>query len=301
MSSDSEIEFRFTEYMRVERQLSEKTVFNYGRDLKRLRETLELIEFSGWLNLRERPLRYAIAELHSEGLSGRSLQRMLSALRSFFRYLNLNKLCDHNPALAIKAPKAPRRLPQTLNAQTLNDLLDTPQDDPLKIRDMAMMELLYSSGLRVSELVGINLNDIDMGSGSVIVEGKGRKMRQLPIGRAAIESMSLWLKERHAFASFEEPALFVGQQGRRLSARSVEKRLKALGEQSGIAGSLYPHRLRHSFATEMLAGSGDLRAVQELLGHADISTTQIYTHLDFKQLKSIYRDAHPRAKRDDKD
>src|SRR6056300_1612987 len=209
--SDSDLEFRFSEHLRVERQLSDKTVFNYQRDLRRFRETLQLIEFTGWLSLRERPLRYAIAELHSEGLSGRSLQRMLSALRSFYRYLNLHKLCEHNPALAIKAPKAPRRLPQTLSAHTLNDLLDTPQDDPLKIRDMAMMELLYSSGLRVSELIGINLNDIDMGSGSVIVEGKGRKMRQLPIGRAAIEALKRWLKERHLLAGYDESALFIGK------------------------------------------------------------------------------------------
>jgi integrase/recombinase XerC len=176
-------------------------------------------------------------------------------------------------------------------------VLDTPQDDPLKIRDLAMMELLYSSGLRVSELVGINLNDIDLGSGSVVVEGKGRKMRQVPVGGAASEAIKLWLKERLVLADFNEDALFVGKLGKRLSSRSVEKRLKELGEQSGVAGSLYPHRLRHSFATEMLAGSGDLRAVQELLGHADISTTQIYTHLDFKQLKSIYQKSHPRAKR----
>lgn len=298
--SDSDLEFRFTEHLRVERQLSDKTVFNYQRDLQRFRETLQLIEFTGWLELSERPLRYAVAELHSEGLSGRSLQRMLSALRSFYRYLNQQSICEHNPALAIKAPKAPRRLPQTLSSETLNDVLDTPQDDPLKIRDLAMMELLYSSGLRVSELVGINLSDIDLGSGSVIVQGKGRKMRQVPVGGAALQAIQLWLKERLALADYNEEALFVGKLGKRLSSRSVQKRLKELGEQSDVAGNLYPHRLRHSFATEMLAGSGDLRAVQELLGHADISTTQIYTHLDFKQLKSIYQNSHPRAKRREK-
>lgn len=299
-NSDSELEYRFTEFMRVERQLSPQTVLNYQRDLERVRQTLETIEFTGWLHLKERPLRFAIAELHAEGLSGRSLQRMLSALRSFYRYLNRAKQCDHNPAIAIKAPKAPRRLPQTLTSETLGEVLDISPDDPLQIRDRAMMELLYSSGLRVSELVGIDLNDIDLGAGSVIVEGKGRKERQVPVGRMALSAVQAWLRERHQFAEFDQQALFVSKQGNRLSARSVEKRLKEWGERAGVAGSLYPHRLRHSFATEMLAASGDLRAVQEMLGHADISTTQIYTHLDFKQLKSIYQNAHPRAKRNDK-
>lgn len=301
MTTDAELEHRFLEYLRVERQLSVQTLTNYARDLRKVREELNRFEVQSWLKLEDKPLRRAIAELHADGLSGRSLQRMLSALRSFYKFLNRSGLCNINPALGIKAPKVPRRLPKTLNASTLDDLLDISTDDPLEVRDLAMMELLYSSGLRVSELVGLSLSDIDLRDAQLRVLGKGRKQRQVPVGSKAQAALKRWLGVRSLMVAADETALFVGQRGRRLSTRAVEQRLSYWGERAGISGSLYPHKLRHSFATEMLAHSGDLRAVQELLGHADISTTQIYTHLDFNQLQQIYRSAHPRAKRGDDD
>ena len=294
--TDAELEQRFLEHLRVERQLSAETLKNYGRDLSKVREELNRLESHSWLKLSDKPLRRAIAELHADGLSGRTLQRMLSALRSFYKYLNREGLAAANPALDIKAPKVPRRLPKTLSADSLDDLLDIETDEPLEVRDLAMMELLYSSGLRVSELVGIDLSDLDLRDAQVRVLGKGRKERQVPIGQKARGALKRWLAARSTLAHPLEMALFVGKLGKRLSARAVEQRMKRWGELAGVSGSLHPHKLRHSFATEMLAHSGDLRAVQELLGHADISTTQIYTHLDFNQLQQIYRCAHPRAR-----
>jgi len=293
---DTELERRFLEHLRVERQLSPQTLQSYGRDLAKAREELNRLESQSWLNLSDKPLRRAIAELHADGLSGRSLQRLLSALRSFYKFLNREGLTQTNPALDIKAPKVPRRLPKTLSADSLDDLLDIETDAPLEIRDLAMMELLYSSGLRVSELVGVNLSDLDLRDATIRVMGKGRKERQVPMGGKACVALKRWLPVRNTLVAYNELALFVGQRGRRLSSRSVEQRMRRWGELAGVSGSLHPHKLRHSFATEMLAQSGDLRAVQELLGHADISTTQIYTHLDFNQLQQIYRSAHPRAR-----
>jgi len=299
--TDTELERRFLEHLRVERQLSAETLKHYARDLIRLREELNRLEFQTWLSLSDKPLRRAIAELHADGLSGRSLQRMLSAVRSFYKYLCQQNLCVSNPALDIKAPKVSRRLPKTLSAETLDELLDIDTQEPLEIRDLAIMELLYSSGLRVSELVGIDLYDLDLREAQIRVLGKGRKERQVPIGKMAQNALKRWLAVRQTLVLPNEMALFVGQLGKRLSSRSVESRLQRWGQLAGVSGTLHPHKLRHSFATEMLAHSGDLRAVQELLGHADISTTQIYTHLDFKQLQQIYRSAHPRAKRGEND
>lgn len=293
---DTELEHRFLEHLRVERQLSPETLKNYARDLMLVRQELNRLESQSWLSLGDKPLRRAIAELHADGLSGRSLQRMLSALRSFYKYLNREGLVNINPALDIKAPKVPRRLPKTLSADSIDELLDIQTEEPLEVRDLAMMELLYSSGLRVSELVGIDLTDLDLRDAMIRVLGKGRKERQVPIGGKAREALKRWLSVRNTLVAPNEMALFVGQRGRRLSSRTVEQRMQRWGEMAGVSGSLHPHKLRHSFATEMLAQSGDLRAVQELLGHADISTTQIYTHLDFNQLQQIYRSAHPRAR-----
>lgn len=294
--SDAELEQRFLEHLRVERQLSAETLKGYARDLIRAREEINRLESHTWLHLPDRTLRRAIAELHADGLSGRSLQRMLSALRSFYKYLNREGLTQANPALDIKAPRVARRLPKTLSAESLDELLDIETDDPLEIRDLAMMELLYSSGLRVSELTSMDLTDLDLRDAQVRVIGKGRKERQVPIGQKAREALQQWLGVRATLAAPLEMGLFVGKLGKRLTSRAVEQRMKRWGELAGVSGSLHPHKLRHSFATEMLAHSGDLRAVQELLGHADISTTQIYTHLDFNQLQQIYRSAHPRAK-----
>ncbi len=291
----------FLHYLRVERQLSEHTLKNYGRDLERLQQVLTDYQLADWRDLDEAALRYAVGQLHADGLSGRSLQRLLSACRAFYRFLSREGWTSRNPALAVQAPKAPRRLPQTLDTEQVGALLEIKGDEPLDIRDRAMMELIYSSGLRVSELVGIELRDLDLAEGSMTVLGKGRKTRRLPVGRLAIEAIRAWLPERNKLAALDENALFVGQRGRRLSTRAVEQRLQQRGAEQGTQGRVYPHRLRHSFASHMLESSGDLRAVQELLGHANISTTQIYTHLDFQHLMDVYEKAHPRARQKNDD
>ncbi len=291
----------FLHYLRVERQLSEHTLKNYGRDLERLQQVLTDHQLADWRELDEAALRYAVGQMHADGLSGRSLQRLLSACRAFYRFLSREGWVSRNPALAVQAPKAPRRLPQTLDTEQVGALLEIKGDEPLDIRDRAMMELIYSSGLRVSELVGIELRDLDLAEGSITVLGKGRKTRRLPVGRLAIEAIRAWLPERNKLAALDENALFVGQRGRRLTTRAVEQRLQQRGAEQGTQGRVYPHRLRHSFASHMLESSGDLRAVQELLGHANISTTQIYTHLDFQHLMDVYEKAHPRARQKNDD
>ncbi|MBV0933277.1 tyrosine recombinase XerC [Marinobacterium weihaiense] len=285
----------FLHYLRVERQLSPHTLNNYRRDLDTL-----LTETGGgrhpWSALDETALRYAIGALHARGQSGRSLQRLLSAVRSFYRFLAREGWVAHNPALAVQAPRTARRLPQTLDTEQVGALLEVSGDAPLDRRDRAIMELIYSSGVRVSELVGIDLRDLDLTDGSLTVLGKGNKQRQLPVGRMALSAIRAWLEVRATLAKADETALFVGQTGRRLSTRAVEQRLRKRGQQQGTQGRVYPHRLRHSFASHLLESSRDLRAVQELLGHANISTTQIYTHLDFQHLMEVYEQSHPRAR-----
>ncbi len=290
----------FLHYLRVERQLSPHTLKNYQRDLDTLLAEIGA-DSHPWSALDETGLRYAIGALHARGQSGRSLQRLLSATRTFYRFLAREGWVGHNPALSVQAPRAARRLPQTLDTEQVGALLAVTGKAPLDIRDRAIMELIYSSGLRVSEVVGTDLRDLDLTEGVIVVLGKGNKTRQLPVGELAREAVRQWLPVRHMMASAEETALFVGQQGRRLSTRAVEQRLRKRGAEQGTQGRVYPHRLRHSFASHLLESSGDLRAVQELLGHANISTTQIYTHLDFQHLMEVYEQAHPRAreKRDD--
>jgi integrase/recombinase XerC len=287
----------FLGYLASERQLSVHTLANYRRDLERLDQQLQELGCPGWQTLSENNLRRAVGRLHGNGLSGRSLQRMLSAVRSFYRYLTREGVVSHNPALAIQAPKSSRRLPQTLDVDQIDALLERETEDPLQLRDLAIMELLYSSGLRVSELVSLNLVDLDFSDASLVVTGKGRKTRVLPVGRKALAALERWFKVRSGLVLPDETALFVGRRGTRLTTRAVEQRLARQGEQQGVNGRVYPHRLRHSFASHMLESSSDLRAVQELLGHADIGTTQVYTHLDFQHLMDVYERAHPRARR----
>ena len=241
-------------------------------------------------------LRVSIAK----GQSGASIQRSLSAVRTFYKFLSREQRVEHNPALGVLAPKSPRKLPQTLDVDQINGLLEIPVTDPISARDKAMMELIYSSGLRVSELVSLDLSDLDYHDASLVVTGKGNKSRMLPIGGKALEALDRWLRYREQMAPYTESALFVSNRGNRISVRSVEQRMEYWGKRLGVEGQVYPHRLRHSFASHMLESSGDLRAVQELLGHSDISTTQIYTHLDFQHLMDVYEKAHPRAhKKDD--
>ena len=257
-----------------------------------------------WARIEAKHIRNFVAWVHREGLGGKSIQRLLSAIRSFYKYLHREGLVLQNPALGIQAPKSPRRLPQTLDVDQLNQLLEdtTDADDPLECRDLAMMELIYSSGLRLSELVSLDLHSIDWQDATLRVIGKGNKERLLPVGGKAMQALDRWLDIRDGLAKPEEMALFVSKLGSRISTRSVQQRIDRWAKMQHTQGKVYPHRLRHSFASHMLESSGDLRAVQELLGHSDISTTQIYTHLDFRHLMDVYEKAHPRAhKQADKD
>lgn len=287
----------FIDHLAAERMLSDHTLSNYRRDLDQLAVFADESRLSHWDQLDTRLVRRFIARLHSRGLSAKSLQRKLSSSRSFFRYLIREGRLQSNPALAVSGPKVAKKLPRPLDVDQLNEMLNQPAREPLDIRDLAMLELFYSSGLRLAELVSLNLNQLDLRDASLQVTGKGRKTRQLPIGNQALKAIDRWLEVRDHLADLNETALFVSQRGTRLSPRSVQLRLKRWGLAAGTQGKLHPHRLRHSFASHMLESSGDLRAVQELLGHADISTTQIYTHLDFQHLAEVYDSAHPRAKK----
>ncbi|MTI63675.1 MAG: tyrosine recombinase XerC [Methylophaga sp.] len=288
----------FLDYLALQRRLSTHTVSNYRRDLHQLTEFCQRDELKSWATLKTRDLRQFSAFLHRKGLSSRSIQRMLSAVRSFYQYLIKQGLADHNPALAVQAPKAEKRLPSTLDVDQMNALLDHTQPDTfVATRDRAIMELFYSSGLRLAELAELDLRDIDFGDRLVHVTGKGQKDRVCPVGAQAIKALQNWLEKRDQAGFFDQPAVFITQQGRRLGVRSIQKRLSYWGKKHGISDHVHPHRLRHAFASHMLESSGDLRAVQELLGHADISTTQIYTHVDFQHLAKVYDSAHPRAKK----
>ena len=291
----------FRLHLANERHASPHTLNNYVRDLQRLQAQLESLQQPGWRALNERNLRLALAQLHGNGLSARSLQRLLSATRSFYHFLNREGWLVHNPAVLVQAPKGGARLPATLDVDAITSLLQRPDDEPLTLRDFAIMELIYSSGLRVSEVVGLADRDLDYGAASLRVLGKGRKVRLLPVGRMAMEALRLWLQVRHDWVRAEPHALFCSQRGSALTTRAVEQRLAHWGRWQSAQGRVYPHRLRHSFASHLLESSQDLRAVQELLGHADISTTQVYTHLDFQHLMRVYEQAHPRARRQDDD
>jgi len=242
-------------------------------------------------------VRVFAARAHAGGLAPRSVQRRLSAVRGFFGYLVREGAAASNPAVDIRAPKSARRLPGTLDVDQIAQLLEAPSGDALALRDRAIMELFYSSGLRLAELVGLAITDIDLADRTVRVLGKGAKTRIVPVGRKAVEALRTWLRERGALADIDETALFVGRNGARLKPRAIQLRIAQWARRAGLPSRVYPHLFRHSFATHLLESSKDLRGVQELLGHADISTTQIYTHLDFTHLARTYDASHPRAKR----
>lgn len=293
----------FLRHLEHERQLSPNTVAAYRRDLQRFRSWLEGVDDARDLaTARGQDLRGFVAAEHRRGQDGRSIRRALSALRALFTWLIREGRLTANPAAGIRAPQTSRRLPRTLDADQMSQLLDGEDgDDWRTLRDAAMFELLYSSGLRLSELVGVNLEDIDLFDGVVTVTGKGGKTRTVPVGRKAREAIRAWLPERALRlppdAQHDRGPLFVGPKGARLSPRAVQLRLDGQGRRRAVDGRVHPHALRHSFATHVLESSGDLRAVQEMLGHADIGTTQIYTHLDFQHLARVYDGAHPRARR----
>ncbi|MGQ9658806.1 MAG: tyrosine recombinase XerC [Thermochromatium sp.] len=291
---------RFIAHLAHERRLSQHTVRAYRHDLtqiavwladqgEREAESIERLDEAG--------IRRYVAWRHRQGVSGQTLQRELSSLRGFYRWLLRENRAFANPAVGVRAPKRSRRLPHTFDADQLGALLDPVDDDPLMIRDTAMVELFYSSGLRLAELVGLDLSDIDLSEGELSVIGKGAKSRRVPVGRKARAAIERWLAVRPALANRDERALFVSVRGRRIHPRTVEKRLERWALARGASQHLHPHLLRHSFATHLLESSGDLRAVQELLGHANIATTQIYTHLDFQHLAQVYDQVHPRARK----
>jgi integrase/recombinase XerC len=288
----------YLRHLKDERRLSPHTLKAYTRDLNDFnafcaREKLALDVLDSYV------IRRYVAQCHRKGLSPRSLARRLSAVRQFLGFLVRVGELAANPAIHVQAPKPSRRLPPTLDADQVAKLLALEGDDQLTVRDRAMLELLYSSGLRLAELVSLDLVDLDIRDRSVRVTGKGNKTRVLPVGRHALTALDEWLLQRAKMASAGEQALFVSQRGTRLAARTVQLRLKHWAKRQATGVSIHPHLLRHSFATHMLESSRDLRAVQELLGHASISTTQVYTHLDFQHLAQIYDQSHPRARRRD--
>lgn len=300
MIPDSQLAYslaHFVHYLRYERRLSDHTVNGYQRDLMRASQWCGERAIHRWQDLKQHHVRDYLASRHRNGISGKSLQRELSVLRSLYRYLIREGETDENPVQGIRAPKVKRRLPATLDADQLGRLLDVSGHSPLELRDLAMMELFYSSGLRLAELVSLELRDISTSDPTLVVTGKGAKTRHLPIGRMAQLALQRWMNVRPQLAAADETALFVSNRGTRIHPRSVQQRIARWAETNGAALHVHPHMLRHSFASHLLESSGDLRAVQELLGHADISTTQIYTHLDFQHLAQVYDNTHPRARK----
>ena len=290
---------QYVEELTVARRASVHTVSNYTRDLKAIARAAIERDISDWQSLGANDVRAIVAEQHRQGISGRSLARRLSALRGLYNFMINNSLTRVNPAQDILAPKDKKALPVTLAPDEVTRLLTQNLKDPMICRDLAMFELMYSSGLRLAELVGIDLSDLDLSVGQVRVTGKGSKVRDLPVGEHAVEAINQWLGYRRSLPGADGSAVFLSTRGKRIAPRTVQMRLKKLAESQGLERGCYPHMLRHSFASHLLQSSGDLRAVQELLGHADISSTQIYTHLDFQHLAKVYDATHPRARSDE--
>lgn len=299
MHPDAELMLtEFFTQLTVEVRASEHTVKSYRRDIKHLSSYCTDKGITQWADLQHTTIRAHIAGRHRKGLSSKSLQRELSAIRSFYNYLLKKGLVSANPAQHIQAPKQTRKLPKTLDVDQLSGLLEAGASSLLEIRDLAMFELFYSSGLRLSELSALDLTDLDLPDNSLTVRmGKGGKSRILPVGSKAVTAIENWLQQRSIKIPAADSALFVSTRGTRLGQRNIELRLEQWCKNKSIAEHIHPHMLRHSFASHLLESSQDLRAVQELLGHSNISTTQIYTHLDFQHLAEIYDKAHPRAKK----
>jgi integrase/recombinase XerC len=292
---------RFASHLKHERRMSVHTVSAYLADLAQLAVFCKARNIARFGDIDALAVRAFAATAHARGLGARSIQRRLSALRTFFEFLIREGASTRNPAVGVRAPKQKKRLPATLDADQMGRLLAFRSDDTLSARDKAVMELFYSSGLRLAELVSLDLTSIDLKDRTVRVTGKGAKSRVLPVGRHAIAALERWLDERarllaQAPAQGEPGAVFVGRGGRRLSARAVQLRVDLWARRQGLGVHVHPHMFRHSFATHLLESSGNLRGVQELLGHADIATTQVYTHLDFQHLAKVYEAAHPRAR-----
>jgi integrase/recombinase XerC len=289
---------RWLASLKLERRLSPHTGAAYAQDLAALIAYAKRAQLTHLAALGEGQLRHFAAECHRAGLAPRSIQRRLSAVRGYYNFLIREGHLKVNPASGVRAPKVPRRLPAALDVDRMSRLLDAPaQTTPLAVRDLAIMELFYSSGLRLAELVALDTLNLDLKDRTVRVLGKGAKTRIVPVGSKAGTALAAWLKLRPALAASDEPAVFVGRNGRRLGARAVQLRVAAWARLRGIDVRAHPHLFRHSFATHLLESSQDLRGVQELLGHSNIGTTQVYTHLDFQHLARVYDRAHPRARR----
>ena len=309
-----ELRDQYLRYLAQVRRYSPRTIESYGADLDK---------FAGFCaqrgltpqTLQQADIRAFSAHLHrsrktstprrnsgdSGMISGRTIARTLSAVRQLLHFLQREGIVRHNAGIGVRAPKSPRKLPKALDADTARVFVEIAGDDFLQLRDRAIVELFYSSGLRLAELLSLNLDSIDTGQALVRVTGKGNKTREVPVGSHALAALARYLPQRSTVAAVGETALFVSQRGTRLAARSVQSRIAQLAITQGVEQRVHPHMLRHSFASHLLESSGDLRAVQELLGHANLSTTQIYTHLDFQHLAKVYDQAHPRARKRTRD
>ena len=288
----------FIEYLRSEKRLSVHTQSSYKRDLEKFSESCQQYSLAKLADIKSQHVRQMVARLHRQGLAGKSLARWLSALRSFFEFAMRNHWSTTNPADGIQAPKSPKKLPKTLDVDQTAQFVEIAGDSSLALRDRALLELIYSSGLRLAEVVGLDIGDVDLSEGLVTVTGKGSKQRVLPVGSHAITALKNWLPQRKLLLKNpDEPAIFISNRGTRITHRAVQLRMQQHSLNQGMDTPVHPHMLRHSFASHMLESSSDLRLVQEMLGHANISTTQIYTHLDFQHLAKVYDSAHPRAQR----
>ena len=287
----------FIDTLKRENRLSVNTINAYQRDLDRLLEFAIVKGLNHWSEIDVSSARYYPAKLHQAGLSGRTIQRALSACRGFYSYLIKKSEVSVNPFDGIAAPKSSKKLPKTLSVDELSHLLEQHDGSVTALRDHAMLELFYSSGLRLSELAGLDFDSIDFAQCQIMVTGKGNKQRIVPVGRKAAKALKSWLEKREELAISAERGLFVNEKGARLSVRGIQYLVNQWALKKGLGRRLHPHMLRHSFASHVLESSGDLRAVQEMLGHSDISTTQIYTHLDFQHLAKVYDKAHPRAQK----
>ena len=291
---DHELVERFLACLANEKRYSANTCQAYAGDI---REFSASMADRQWESVQTQDVRGFVASLHRQGLNPRSIQRKLSSLRGFYRYLMREGILQYNPVEGVKPPKPGKKLPKVLDVDQVHRLLDIAPDDMVGIRDLAMLELFYGCGLRLSELSALKLSQLDLPDNSLRVVGKGNKMRQLPLGRHAKQALENWLRRRHQWADEGQDAVFLSTRGTPLANRSIQARLKHWGQKLGLGTGLHPHRLRHSFASHLLESSGDIRAVQELLGHENLSTTQVYTHLDFQHLAQVYDQAHPRAKK----
>jgi integrase/recombinase XerC len=294
MTADTAVDVFLAE-LTHQRRASPHTIAAYGRDLARLATLAGDAALAG---LQAHQLRRFAMQLHGQGLAARSLARTMSAWRAYYRWLTRRGAIDVDPCDGLKVPKRPKSLPKVLSIDQSQALLDAPAGTLLEVRDKAMFELFYSSGLRLSELASLDVSGgLDLAEGVVTVTGKRGKTRTVPLGGKAAEAIRDWLVQRDELATANEPAVFVGRRGNRLNPRTIERRLDVWAKRQGLGVHIHPHMLRHSFASHVLQSSGDLRAVQEMLGHANIATTQIYTHLDFQHLAKAYDAAHPRARK----